>query len=77
MMRKAGKNLGQELNSILHSVLTMNKLQYHSGLKINQEKTIIIPVGSSRKRIPNLPKTVQKLSFNSNSFHVALHLEKN
>ena len=53
---------------MLHSFLTMNNFQSYSGLKINQQKTIIIPLGSNRKNKPNLPKILQKLSFNNNAF---------
>ena len=58
----------KDINSMLHSVLTMNNFQSYSGLKINQEKTIIIPMGLNRKNKPNLPKKLQKLSFNNNAF---------
>ena len=57
-----------DINSIAHSVLTINNFQSYSGLKINQQKTVIIPLGLSRRRAPKLPKILHKLSYNNKSF---------
>ena len=57
-----------DIKSICRSVQTINNFHYCSGLKINQDKTIIIPLGLSRKGTPNLPKDLQKLSFKNNAF---------
>ena len=47
---------------------TLERFHCYSGLKINKEKTIIIPLGINRKKVIKLPKELQKLTVNYNAF---------
>ena len=58
----------RDIESVVHLITCLKNFYNCSGLKINLEKSEIIPVGSSRFQNIYLPKIISKLTVNKNSF---------
>ena len=52
------------INSICHAVKTLNDFEIHSGLKINIDKSEVIPLGTCRLKSITLPKSINKIKIN-------------
>ena len=57
-----------DTKAITQAISTLERFQCYSGLKINKEKTVIIPLGINRKKVIKLSKELQKLTINYNAF---------
>ena len=49
------------MKSIIASVTILNRFAKYSGLKLNLEKSTIIPIGSCTNEQINLPKEIKQL----------------
>ena len=56
----------RDIESVVHLITCLKKFYTCSGLKINLEKSEIIPIGSSRFQNINLSKIISKLTVNKN-----------
>ena len=57
-----------DIRSIVESISTMTDFKSYSGLNINLDKTVIIPLGICKNKHIKLPKELQKLSVNNQAF---------
>ena len=49
-----------DMRSIVESISTLNDFKSYSGLKLNIDKTVIIPLGTCKNKKVQLPKELQK-----------------
>ena len=57
-----------DINSLEKSIEQLKKFSLFSGLKINLEKTEIIPIGISKSKEIKLPKSLTQITINKNAF---------
>ena len=57
-----------DIRSIVESISTLNDFKSYSGLNINLDKTVIIPLGVCQNKQIKLPKELEKLSINNQAF---------
>ena len=58
----------KNLDSVCHAVSILNEFQTHSGLKINLEKSEVVPIGINRLKNIILPKAISKIKLNFGAF---------
>ena len=58
----------KNLDSVCHAVSILNEFQTHSGLKINLEKSEVVPLGINRLKNIILPKAISKIKLNFGAF---------
>lgn len=57
-----------DMSSLINAIELLQKFEKHAGLKLNIEKTEVIPIGTLTNKTFTLPKQLQKIKINFNSF---------
>ena len=58
----------KDLHLIVNLVTLLSKFYKCSGLKLNMEKTEVVPIGTSRYKDITLPYSIRKIRVNCDSF---------
>ena len=58
----------KDLHSIVNLVTLLSKLYKRSGLKLNMEKTEVVPIKTNRYKDISLPFSIKKIRVNCDSF---------
>ena len=54
-----------DINSLTQAITNFHKFIFCSGLKLNMDKTEIIPLGKLRGKITNLPNEINRIKINN------------